>query len=43
MTVQSALSDYNPKCARNIKEATAMINDNLKTTDGAKYIDNKFK
>lgn len=43
MTVQNALSDYNPKCAWHIKEATTMINDYLKTIDGAKYIDNKFK
>ncbi|XP_026821107.1 putative serine protease K12H4.7 [Rhopalosiphum maidis] len=42
-TAQTALSDYNPKCASHIKEATGMINDYFKTNDGAKYIDKKFK
>ncbi|XP_025192142.1 putative serine protease K12H4.7 [Melanaphis sacchari] len=43
MTAQNALSDYNLKCASRIREATGMINDYLKTIEGAKYIEKKFK
>jgi pimeloyl-ACP methyl ester carboxylesterase len=43
ITAKNALSDYNPKCASYIRKATRMINDYLKTNDGAKYIDKKFK
>lgn len=41
--VQKVLSDYNPKCVSNIKDATVMITDLLKTDDGVKYIEKKFK
>lgn len=43
MVVQNALSHYNPRCASYIRGATLAINDLLKTNDGAKYINNKFK
>jgi len=43
IAVQKQLSDYDPKCEFHIRQANKMINDQLKTDYGAKYIQNKFK
>jgi len=43
MVIQNTLSNYNPKCSSYIREATLTISDLLKTNDGARYIDKKFK
>lgn len=37
------LSDYNPKCVSNIRQATMMINDLFNTKNGTKYVESKFK
>ncbi|XP_060841319.1 thymus-specific serine protease-like [Rhopalosiphum padi] len=42
IAVQKQLSDYDPKCEFHIRQANKMINDQLKTDYGAKYIQNKF-
>ncbi|XP_001947565.2 putative serine protease K12H4.7 [Acyrthosiphon pisum] len=43
MAIQNTISNYNPKCASNIIEATSTISDLLETSYGAKYVDKKFK
>lgn len=43
MALHDTLSNYNPKCALNIRKATLTIRELLKTNDGARYIDKKFK
>jgi len=43
MAVQNTLSNYNPKCASYIRNATLTIRELLKTNDGARYIDKKFE
>ncbi|XP_060862766.1 putative serine protease K12H4.7 [Metopolophium dirhodum] len=43
IATQNTISNYNPKCASNIIEATSTISDLLQTNNGAKYVDEKFK
>jgi len=43
MATQNTISNYNPKCASNIIEATSTISDLLQTNNGAKYVVEKFK
>lgn len=38
-----ALSDYNPQCVSNIRQATMVINDLLNTENGTKYVESVFK
>ncbi|XP_060859758.1 putative serine protease K12H4.7 [Metopolophium dirhodum] len=40
---EKALSDYNPKCVSNIRQATMMISDLLESENGTKYVQSKFK
>lgn len=43
MVVEDALTAYKPQCVSQIKQANQMINVFLKTNDGRKKIENKFK
>lgn len=43
MAIQNTLLNYNPKCVSSIKEATLTITNLLKTDNGAKYVDEKFR
>ncbi|XP_060847283.1 putative serine protease K12H4.7 [Rhopalosiphum padi] len=41
--VENALATYSPECVLQIKQANQMINSQIKTSKGAKIIENKFK
>lgn len=41
--VEDALSTYTPDCVKQIKHANEMINVLIKTNEGAKQIEKKFK
>lgn len=43
MVVEDALTTYKPQCVSQIKQANQMIDVLLKTNEGAKKIDKKFK
>ncbi|CAI6359152.1 unnamed protein product [Macrosiphum euphorbiae] len=40
---EKALTDYNPKCVSNIRQATLMISDLLDTENGTRYVQSKFR
>jgi len=40
---EKALTDYNPKCVSNIRQATLMISDLLDSENGTRYVQSKFR
>jgi len=41
--VENALSTYSPECVSQIKQANQMIDQQIKTSEGAKKIEKTFK